>query len=65
MLVIVIIKTKRKRLDMSQEDLAKKLGISQPAVAQWESGVSRPNISLLPKLAEVLECTVDELLKEG
>lgn len=59
-----IIAEKRKRVGLSQEELAKKLGISQPAVAKWESGVSRPNILLLPKLAEVLECTVDELLKE-
>ena len=60
-----IIAEKRKRVGLSQADLAKKMGISQPAVAQWENGVSRPNISLLSKLAEVLECTVDELLKEG
>lgn len=59
------ISDRRKRQGLTQEELAKKMGVSQVAVSKWESGVTRPNTSLLVKLAEVLECTVDELLKEG
>ena len=60
-----IIAHKRTRLGLSQAELAKKLGVSQAAVSLWELGSASPNSSLLLKLADALECTVDELLKEG
>ncbi len=49
---------------MSQQELAKKLSISQGAVSQWETGKSMPRAEMLPKLADCLGCTVDELLKK-
>lgn len=48
---------------MSQEELAKHLGVTQVAVSQWETGETRPRIDKLLRLACVLDCTVDELLK--
>ena len=56
---------KRKRVGLTQDELAKKLGVSQAAVSLWELGTSSPNSSLLLKLADALECSVEELLKEG
>ena len=47
----------------SQVQLALKLGVTQGAVSQWESGFSFPNTRKLTELAAVLDCTVDELLK--
>ena len=56
------IAAKRKALGMTQEDLAKILGVSSQAVSKWENDVSCPDITLLPQLAKALNCTTDALL---
>ena len=52
----------RKQKGMKQDDLAEKLGVSPQAVSKWENDQTCPDISLLPKLAELLGVSVDELL---
>jgi len=52
----------RKSKNMTQEDLANKLGVSSQAVSKWENDASCPDISLLPQLCRVLGITIDELL---
>lgn len=44
----------RKDAGLSQADLAARVGVSQPAVANWESGVHDPRRLMLAKLAEAL-----------
>ncbi len=58
------IKEARRRKSFSQLELAEKLNVTQGAVSQWENEMASPRTALLPKLAEALECTVDELLQE-
>ena len=53
----------RKRSGLSQAAVAEKLGISSAAVCQWETGKTMPDPRKLPKIAECLNCTVDELLQ--
>ena len=55
----------REKAGVSQSQLATTLGISQQAVTKWETGECLPRASMLIKIAKVLGCTVDELLKEG
>ena len=52
----------RKKKGMTQEELAEKMGISSQAVSKWENDVSCPDIQSLPKLARMLDTSVDELL---
>lgn len=52
----------RKAKGMTQEELAAKMGVSSQAVSKWENDVSCPDISLLPKLCDILGITADELL---
>lgn len=52
----------RKRLGWTQDRLAEQIGVSAQAVSKWENDQSCPDISLLPKLAELFGITVDELL---
>lgn len=59
------ISTARERAKITQEELARELGVTQGAVAQWESEQTKPRTALLPKLADILGCTVDELLRGG
>lgn len=56
------IKFHRKRLGMTQEQLAERMGVSAQAVSKWENNLSCPDISVLPELAEIFGITVDELL---
>ena len=56
------IKYHRKRLNMTQEQLAERMGVSAQAVSKWENDLSCPDISVLPELAAVFGITVDALL---
>jgi len=52
----------RKRLKLTQDLLAEKLGVTAQAVSKWENDLSCPDIATLPKLAEIFGITTDELL---
>ena len=52
----------RKRLGLTQEQLAESLGVTAQAVSKWENDQSCPDISMLPKLAQLFGTTVDALL---
>lgn len=52
----------RKDREVTQEQLAKAVGVSAPAVSKWETGQSLPDIGLLAPLARYFGVTVDELL---
>lgn len=54
----------RKEYNMTQLELADKMGISFQAVSNWERGNSMPDISKLPELAELFGVTIDQLLGE-
>ncbi|MFZ3192918.1 MAG: helix-turn-helix transcriptional regulator [Moraxellaceae bacterium] len=51
----------RKQAGLSQKALAERLGISGPAIAQWETGRHRPDTRWLPKLASLLNCQPSDL----
>lgn len=53
---------KRKEKCLTQKELANKLYVSESAVSKWEKNVARPDISLLPTLAEILGVTEHELI---
>lgn len=55
------LKARRISAGLSQKELAGKLEVMQPAVAGWESGARVPSAALLPELACVLGCSIDEL----
>ena len=52
----------RKQLNLTQEELAGKIGVSRQAVAKWENGVSLPDLEKGSLLAEVLGVTLDDLI---
>lgn len=52
----------RKRLGLTQDQLAEKLGVTAQAVSKWENDQSCPDISMVPKLAEIFGITTDALL---
>ena len=52
----------RKRLGLTQDQLAEQLGITAQAVSKWEHDQSCPDITMLPHLAEIFGITIDALL---
>ena len=59
----MMIASKRKELGMTQMELAEKMGVTDKAVSKWERDLSYPDISSLPKLAEIFGMSVDELMQ--
>ena len=57
-----MIKQKRIEQKLTQEQVAKYLGVSAPAVNKWEKGTSYPDITLLPPLARLLHTDLNTLL---
>lgn len=57
-----MIKEKRMALGLTQEQTARYLGVSAPAVNKWEKGTSFPDITLLPPLARLLKTDLNTLL---
>lgn len=53
----------RKERGMTQLDLARQLGVTDKAVSKWERDLSCPDVNSLPRLAETLGVTVDELMQ--
>ena len=56
------LKTKRQEKNLTQKDLAKSLFVSESAISKWEKNVAHPDITLLPKLSELLDVTEHELI---
>ena len=56
------IRDRRLQLELTQQQLADKLGVTGKAVSKWERAVSYPDITLLRDLAAALEVSVTELL---
>ena len=53
----------RKERGMTQLELAEKMGVTDKAVSKWERDLSFPDVSSLPRLAEIFEISGDELMQ--
>ena len=51
----------RKKCGLTQEDLANELGVTFQAISKWENAKSAPDILLLPQMADIFSCHIDEL----
>lgn len=56
------LKELRLEKNLSQRDLAKELGFSQPAIARWEANIQTPNIDVAIIVAKYFKVTTDFLL---
>ena len=52
----------RKEQGMTQLELAEKMGVTDKAVSKWERDLSFPDVNSIPKLAEIFNVTVDEIM---
>lgn len=56
------IKDLRKKANITQEELAEKIGVSRQAVTKWESDIGLPDIENLKAIATLFNISIDELL---
>ena len=55
------ISKKRKENNITQSNLAEKLGISDRAVSKWENGMCMPDAGNIPELCKILNITINDL----
>ena len=58
------VRANRERLGLSQEELARRVGLTNSVVSQWEGGRAKPRIGVMKALSEIFGMTVSELLGE-
>jgi len=63
MAICDVIKDRRKKLNMTQNQLAEMVGVTPQAISKWENGVGSPDISLIVPLAKALRISTDVLLE--
>ena len=56
------ISERRKIKNLTQMELAEKLGVSNRTISKWENGNSLPDYSIIHNLCEVLDISINELL---
>ncbi len=62
MLIGDVIRKYRKKVGITQEEMASRLGVTAPAVNKWENNNTQPDIALLAPIARLLGITTDTLL---
>ncbi len=55
----------RKRQNLTQEQLAERLGVTRQAVSRWESDAAYPETDKIIRMAQILEVSCDYLLQDG
>ena len=53
----------RKEKGLTQRELGEMVGVSNQAVSKWESEITSPDVSAFPLLADVFECSIDEIFE--
>lgn len=61
---MIALKEYRLKALMTQAQLAARLGVGTTTIGMWETGKRKPDIITLKKLAQIFNCTADDLLKD-
>lgn len=56
------LKTLRGKKSLTQEEFAREINVTKGAVAMWETGKRTPDLTMIKKIAEYFDITVDELI---
>lgn len=57
-----IILNKRQAINLTQAELAERVGVAQPFIARIEKGIAFPSVAVLLAMADCFNCSTDELL---
>ncbi len=50
---------------LTQDVLAFKLGVKRQTISMWETGESAPKTEMLPEIAKIFGCTIDDLFADA
>ena len=56
------LKELREAKNMTQTELAERLGVTQGVISQWENGLTSPKLCMVKQIIAELDCTADELI---
>jgi len=59
------LKVLRKNKNLSQEDLANKVGVSRQSVSKWETGEAYPEMNNILELCKIFKCNIGELVNDN
>ena len=59
------LKCLRKKVGITQKQLAERIGVNYRSVLRWEANQNEPSITMLVKISEVLHCSLDRLMQKG
>ena len=57
-----LIAERRKEMQMTQQELADKIGVTNKAISRWETGRGYPDVELIPMIDKELSLSVNDLL---
>ena len=55
------IKSRRKKIKLTQAELAEKLNVTDRSISKWENGICMPDSSIIPVLCDILNITINDL----
>ena len=65
MAILPSLRARRKAAKMTLEELGEAVGCTGAAVGSWERGEALPSADRLPRIAQALGCSIDELFKDA
>lgn len=55
---------RREQMGLTQQQLARKTGVSRVSISRYESGQREPTLTIAAKLAAALDCTIEDLVEK-
>lgn len=59
------LRSRRMAAGFTQQQLSERLGVKQSVVSLYEKGSNMPSLDVLIKMADVLHCSIDDLVRNG
>lgn len=59
------LRTRRIAAGLTQQQLSEHIGVRQSVISLYEKGINVPSLDVLIKMADTLNCTIDDLVRNG
>lgn len=59
------LRTRRIAAGLTQQQLSERIGVRQSVISLYEKGSNAPSLDVLIKIADTLDCTIDDLVRNG
>ena len=59
------LRTRRIAAGLTQQQLSEHIGVKQSVISLYEKGSNMPSLDVLIRIADTLNCTIDDLVRNG